>query len=120
MDIREALGSLHRQVEGAVLSVLVGSDGESIDLYCSESSLDAEWIGARFGIVVRDILGTLDRLNQGELRTIVLELEKGILIILPLRGLFSLMVFLEPQGNLGQALFHGRVVASALEKELVS
>ncbi len=120
MDIREVLASLHQKVEGAVASVLVGSDGETIDLYSEDTTLDAEWIGARYGIVIRDVLGTLKRLNQGELRTIVMELEKGTLVILPLRGLFSLMLFLQPQGNLGQALFHGRVVASALEKELVS
>ena len=120
MDIREVLASLHQKVEGAVASVLVGSDGETIDLYSEDTTLDAEWIGARYGIVIRDVLGTLKRLNQGELRTIVMELEKGTLVILPLRGLFSLMLFLQPQGNLGQALFHGRVVALALEKELVS
>jgi len=118
MEIKEALGSLVEKVEGGIASVLISSDGEAMECYSLDSSFDLEWIGARYGIVVRDILATVKRQDQGTVRSIVVELDRGILVVAPLKDLFFLLLLLQEEGNLGQALFQCRVFASQLEKEL--
>lgn len=118
MEIREALESLVKKVEGGTACVLISSDGEAIERYSGDSSLDLEWIGARYGVVVRDMLATVERQDQGTVRSMVVELDKAILVIAPIRDLFFLLLLIRPGGNLGQALFQCRISASGLEKEL--
>ena len=118
MEIKEALNSLVQKVEGGIASVVISMEGEAIDCYSKEPGFDVEWIGARYGLVVRDILSTVSRLNQGVVRSIVLELQKAILVVTPLKDLFFLVLLVHQDGNLGQALFQCRILAPALEEEL--
>lgn len=118
MEIKEALGSLVKRVGGGIASVLISSEGEIIEFYSDDKSHDLEWIGARYGVVVRDILSTVKRLDQGVVRSIVVELDRGSLVVTPLGDLFFLILLIDQEGNLGQAAFHGRMAALALEKEL--
>jgi predicted regulator of Ras-like GTPase activity (Roadblock/LC7/MglB family) len=118
MEIKEELRSLIKMVEGGMAGILVSSDGESIEFISDRKEPDMEWIGARFGVVVRDILSAVKRLDQGMVRSMVVELDQGSLVVTPLRDLFFLMLLVRPEGNLGQALFQSKIAASALEKEL--
>jgi len=118
MEIKEALGSLVKKVEGGIASVLISSDGEAIECCCLDSSFDVEWIGARYGVMVRDILATVKRQDQGMVKNVVVELDKGILVVTPLSDLFFLLLLIQAEGNLGQALFQCRILASGLETEL--
>jgi predicted regulator of Ras-like GTPase activity (Roadblock/LC7/MglB family) len=118
MKIKEELRSLIKAVEGGMACILISSEGEAIEFSSDVKDPDVEWVGARFGVVVRDILSTVKRLNQGTVRSMVVELEKGSLVVTPLRDGFFLMFLLHPGGNLGQALFRCKIAASALEKEL--
>jgi len=118
MEIKEALDALVKKVDGGIASILISNDGEAIEWCSTDSSFDVEWIGARFGVVVRDILAAVKRQDQGVVRGIVVEFERGSLVVLPLRDLFFLLLLIQPEGNLGQALFQCRMSASRLEKEL--
>jgi predicted regulator of Ras-like GTPase activity (Roadblock/LC7/MglB family) len=118
MEIREALEFLVKKVEGGTAGLLISLDGETIERYSTDSSLDLEWIGARYGVVARDLLAAVERQDQGAVRSMVVELDKAILVIAPLRDLFFLLLLIRPGGNLGQALFQCRMSALGLEKEL--
>jgi predicted regulator of Ras-like GTPase activity (Roadblock/LC7/MglB family) len=118
MEIKEELRSLIKKVEGGLACILVSSDGEAIEFSSDMKDPDVEWVGARFGVVVRDILSAVKHLNQGIVRSMVVELAKGSLVVTPLRDDFFLMLLVHPEGNLGQALFHTKIAASALEREL--
>jgi predicted regulator of Ras-like GTPase activity (Roadblock/LC7/MglB family) len=118
MEIREELRALVKKVEGGMACILVSPDGEAIDLSTDIKGPDVEWVGARFGLVIRDVLSTVERLNQGTVRSVVVEMERGSLVVTPVRDLFFLMLLVKPEGNLGQALFQSKISAFALEKEL--
>ena len=119
MKIKEELRSLINTVEGGMACILVSSDGDAIEFSSDVKDPDVEWVGVRFGVVIRDILSAVKRLNQGTVRSMVVELEKGSLVVTPFRdGFFLLMFLVHPTGNLGQALFRCKIAASALEKEL--
>jgi predicted regulator of Ras-like GTPase activity (Roadblock/LC7/MglB family) len=120
MEIKQELRSLVKKVEGGLACILVSSDGEAIEFSSNMKDPDVKWVGARFGVVVRDILSAVKRLNQGIVRSMVVELEKGNLVVTPLREDFFLMLLVKPEGNLGQALFHCKIAASTLERELVT
>lgn len=120
MEIKETLEGLIDKVQGGIASVLISSDGEAIE-YCSrDKAFDIEWIGARYGLVFRDLSSTVERLGQGLIRSIVVELEKGNLVVNPIIDQFYLILFLHPEGNLGQGLHYSKMAAVAIERELAS
>ncbi|MDH7501065.1 MAG: hypothetical protein QHH30_11865 [candidate division NC10 bacterium] len=120
MEIKEALEALVKKVEGGIASILISEDGEAINWCSVDPSFDVEWIGARFGVVVRDLVAAVKRQDQGMVRGIVVEFERGGLVISPLGEFFFLLLLIQPDGNLGQALFHCRMSASRIEKELAA
>jgi predicted regulator of Ras-like GTPase activity (Roadblock/LC7/MglB family) len=118
MEIKAELHSLVKKVGGGIACILASPEGEAIEFCSDVEDADVEWVGARFGLVVRDTISAVNRLGQGIVRSIVMELEGASLVVTPVRDLFFLMLVLQPDGNLGQALFQSKISAFTLEREL--
>jgi predicted regulator of Ras-like GTPase activity (Roadblock/LC7/MglB family) len=118
MEITEALQKLVKEVEGGLASIIVTLDGESVGHYSLDPSLHIELIGARYGLVVRDALDTLEQREQEKIRVLVVEGVQTSLVMVPVGSEFFLLLLIQSRGNLGQAIFRSRILAFRLEREL--
>ena len=117
MELDRQLDQLIERVEGAILALLLDPEGVPVASAPPEPSLDPEALGARYGLLLRELLDVSMRL-LGEVRTILLDLEKATLVTLPLKEGYALLLALEPDGNVGRGIFEAKKAAFFLEKEL--
>ncbi|MFN3477372.1 MAG: roadblock/LC7 domain-containing protein [Candidatus Methylomirabilales bacterium] len=117
MELDRHLDQLIEKVEGALLALLLDPQGIPVASAPSKPFLDPEALGARYGLLLRELLDVSTRL-LGEVRTILFDLEKATLIALPLKDGYTLLLLLQPDGNIGRGIFEAKKAAFALEKKL--
>lgn len=118
MDFKHELKILVERVEGARGAILVDSDGERIDSYAQEGGLDLEWLGARYGITIKNTLKAVQMLGEGEVQEFILEQDGGKLLIAPIYEGFFVLLAMAPEGNLGQGRFELKKAAFHLDRDL--
>lgn len=116
-ELSQPLDQLIAKVEGALLALLLDPQGVPVASAPLRPFLDPEALGARYGLLLRELLDVSTRL-LGEVRTILFDLEKATLVALPLKDGYTLLLFLQPDGNVGRGIFEAKKAAFALEKEL--
>lgn len=116
-ELSQPLDQLIEKVEGALLALLLDPQGIPVASAPPKPFLDPEALGARYGLLLRELLDLSTRL-LGEIRTILLDLEKATLIALPLKDGYTFLLALTPDGNVGRGIFEAKKAAFALEKEL--
>lgn len=118
MDFKEELKILVERIEGAQGAVLVDSSGERVDSYARQGEQDLEWLGARYGIPLRDTIKITKELDEGEIQELILDQNKGLLLIAPLYEGFFVLLIMTPSGNLGQGRFELKKAAFHLDRDL--
>ncbi|MBI3988198.1 MAG: roadblock/LC7 domain-containing protein [candidate division NC10 bacterium] len=118
MDFRQYLASVVEKVEGAVMTILFDPDGMVVALFPETSPFDAEGLAARYAFLFRELILASTRAGQGEIRTILMELENASVVALPLKEGYVLSLILKPGGNVGRGIFEVKKAAFFLEKGL--
>ncbi len=118
MDFEAALRSLLERTAGVRGCVLLDRDGILLASALAGPDVSGEDLGARCGLLLRELATVTPRLGGGPLRATILDAERGSIVLLPLRGNYGLALFLGREGNLGQALFEARKVGFALNAAL--
>ena len=102
---------------GALAALLLDQGGAPIarshgDLSALEAAAD------RLQALLRRLMESAERLEQGPLGEVLLEAERRNLALLPLRRGCSLLLLLRSTASAGQALFEARRAAAALNRVL--
>lgn len=118
MDFEAALRSLLERTAGVRGCVLLDGDGILLASALAGPDVSGDELGARCGLLLRELATVIPRLGGGPLRATILDAERGSIVLLPLRGNYGLALFLGREGNLGQALFEARKVGFALNAAL--
>lgn len=118
MDFEVALRSLLERTVGVRGCVLLDGDGILLASALAAPDVNGEDLGARCGLLLRELATVIPRLGSGPLRVTILDAERGSVVLVPLRGNYGLALLLDRDGNLGQALFEARKVGFALDAAL--
>lgn len=118
MDFEAALRSLLERTAGVRGCVLLDGDGILLASALAGPDVSGEDLGARCGLLLRELAAVTPHLGGGPLRATILDAERGSIVLLPLLGNYGLALFLGREGNLGQALFEARKVGFALNAAL--
>jgi hypothetical protein len=104
--IRE-LVAVVRQRDGVDAAVVLGRDGVLIDA-AAVPPMDVERVAAFVPAVVRFAQELSDATGQGQLRTVLLEHDAGIALVLALSDDALLLVVAQPTASLGGLLYELR------------
>jgi len=118
MDFDAALRTLLERTAGVRGCVLLDPDGILLASALAGPDVNGEDLGARCGLLLRELAAVTPQLGGGLLRMTLLDAERGSVVLVPLRGNYGLALLLERDGNLGQALFEARKVGFALNAAL--
>ena len=118
MDFEAALRTLLARSPGVRGCALLDRDGILLASAVTTAEVSGEDLGAGCGLLLREIATVTPRLGGGALRATILDAERGSLVLIPLQSNCGLVLLLEPDGNLGQALFEARKVGFTLNTAL--
>lgn len=105
-------------VEGAIGIIFADADGEAIDHYSRIPDDDMKLLGAYKSIIIKNIQETSDRLDLGSIREIVIFLDEAVLILSPVAEGYFLLLFMQPESNLGKAIMRLKDVIKKVREEL--
>lgn len=118
MDFETALHTLLARTAGVRGCAVLDQDGILLAAATAGPEVSGEDLGARCGLLLRELAAVTPRLGGGTLRATILDAERGSLVLIPLQEGCGLVLLLEPDGNLGQALFEARKVGFTLNAAL--
>ena len=118
MSFQKILQPLIKDVEGAIAVIFVDADGEAIDHYSRIPEYDIRLLGAYKSIIIKNIQETSDRLELGSIREIVIFLDEAVLILSPVSEGYFLLLFMQPESNLGKGIIMLKDVIKMVREEL--
>lgn len=117
MSFIKTLRETVERVDGAVASVIIGSDGITVEGYSSEPSINAEQLGAELSALIREMTMTSDSLGLGIAGEFSVAYEKYFLIVRRITDEYYITLVIKPQGNPGKGRFVLKNAVSKIEKE---
>lgn len=101
--IETILKNLIASVKGAQAAIFMDGDGESI-IQTGEAVIDMKLLGAWKEIHLDHIRDITERIGLGRVRAVLFSLEEGNVLIAPVRGEYSLMLFMSSFSDIQDAL----------------
>ncbi|MEK6679934.1 MAG: roadblock/LC7 domain-containing protein [Nitrospirota bacterium] len=118
MSFQAILQPLIKDVEGAIGIIFVDADGEAVDHYSRIPEYDMKLLGAYKSIIIKNIQETSDRLELGGIREIVIFLDEAVLILSPVAEGYFLLLFMQPESNLGKGIMKLKDAIKKVREEL--
>lgn len=118
MSFQNLLQPIIRDVEGTIGVIFADADGEAIDHYSRIPEYDMKLLGAYKSIIIKNIQETSDRLELGSIREIVIFLDEAVLILSPVAEGYFLLLFMQPESNLGKAIMRLKDLIKKVREEL--
>lgn len=116
---KEKLQSILERTEGSVGALIMGTDGLAVEkiLLDAGHDLNLDVAAAEFTSLVRWTNRTANDVGLGELRELVISLERVNVVMRLISDEYFLIIALEPNGNLGRARFELRKAELELAKD---
>ena len=94
------------RVPGAQAAVFADWEGEAVDAFseAAESLTEIRLIGAHWGVIYQQARATCEKLRLGDVGLVLLEFSRGTVIVRRITADYFVVVALESEGSLGQAL----------------
>jgi predicted regulator of Ras-like GTPase activity (Roadblock/LC7/MglB family) len=116
---KEALKAIVEKTDGAIGALIMGADGLEVEKFFSDAGRDAnlDVTAAEFTSQVRSATRSGSDLALGNLRELVVSLEKVTLVIRMLSRDYFVVLAIKPDGNLGRGRYELRKAELLLAKE---
>lgn len=118
MPFKKLLGELVSQVPGALGAVLVDWEGEAVDQSGHLDEYELKVIGAHKGVILQNLREVVGRLEEDQVREIVVTTEKVRTLVMPVTLEYFLVLAVRRDDALGRALFEARRCIALLEREI--
>jgi predicted regulator of Ras-like GTPase activity (Roadblock/LC7/MglB family) len=118
MTFKTLLGELVFKVPGALGAVLADWEGEAVDQSGQLADYELKVIGAHKGVILQNLREVVGRLEDDQVREIVVTTEKVQTVIMPVTPDYFLVLTLNRDDVLGRALFEARRCVALLKKEI--
>ena len=117
MSFTEVLKETVARVDGAVASMIIGSDGIPVEEYVSESVVDLTGLGAEASAMIRDIGNAAENLGLGEAREFSIISDTCGIIMRKINSEYYLALVIKPDGNYGKGRFVLKTAIPKIEDE---
>ncbi len=117
MDFLEVLKETVNQVNGAVSSMIIGSDGIPVQEYASERLIDLTGLGAEASAMIRDISVAAENLGLGEPKEFSIISDKCGIIMRKIKDGYYMALVIKPEGNYGKGRFILKSAVPKIESE---
>ena len=116
---KEALQSIVEKTDGSLGALIMGADGLSVEKFFTDAGAEAnlDVAAAEFTSLVRNAQRTGSDSGLGNLRELVVSLDKSTIVIRLLGNDYFIVLALRPDGNLGRSRFELRKAELELAKE---
>ncbi len=118
MSFQKILQPLVYDIENAIGAIFVDGDGEAVDHCSKNADYDIKLLGAYKGIIMNNMREVAKRLEFGEVKEMMVSLDKAELILSPVGEGYFLLLFLQPQSNIGKGMIRLRDAIKEIRKEL--
>ncbi|MCL5022509.1 MAG: hypothetical protein M1497_03920 [Nitrospirae bacterium] len=117
MSFSEILKDAVERVEGAVSSMILGSDGIPVEEYAVEKLLSLEDLGAEASTMIRDVNIAAKDLGLGTAREFSIISDKCGIILRQINSSYYLALVIRPGGNYGKGRFVLKTTVPKIENE---
>lgn len=118
MSFQKILQLLAYDIENAIGAIFVDGDGEAVEHCSRDSDYDIRLLGAYKGIIMNNMREIAKRLEFGEVKEMLISFDKAELILSPVAEGYFLLLFLQPQSNIGKGIIRLRNAIKEIRKEL--
>lgn len=118
MPFKSLLTELVHNVPGALGAILADWEGEAVGQSGHMDDYELKVTAAHKGVILENLRKVVARLENDELREIVVTTEKVQTLVLPVTQDYFLVLTLKRKDALGRALFEARRCAASLKKEI--
>ena len=116
---KEMLETIIERTDGSLGVLIMGTDGIAVEKVLAEAGNDAnlDVAAAEFTSLVRGAQRAGSDTGLGDLRELVVAMEKAIVIMRMLTRDYFVVLAISPEGNLGRGRFELRKAELKLSKE---
>lgn len=118
MPFRSLLTELVQNVPGALGAILADWEGEAVDQSGHMDDYELKVTGAHKGVILQNLRKVVSRLENDELREVVVTTERVQTLVLPVTQDYFLVLTTKRENALGRALFEARRCVTRLKKEI--
>lgn len=118
MPFKRLLSELVRNVPGASGAILADWEGEAVDQVARMDDYELKVVGAHQGVILYQLKETLERMEENEVRELVITTASNQTVVLPITADYFLVLILDKGDVLGRALFEARRCVSRLKSEI--
>ncbi|HEY0319415.1 MAG TPA: roadblock/LC7 domain-containing protein [Pyrinomonadaceae bacterium] len=118
---REPLKSIIERADGSIGAFIMGTDGIAVEKVLTDEARDTnlDIAAAEFTSLVRNAQRTGGDTGLGDLRELVVVLEKAVVIIRLFSREYFVVLAMKPDGNLGRGRFEMRKAELELAREFI-
>ena len=118
---KEPLRAIIERAEGSIGAFIMGTDGIAVEKVLTDEALEAnlDVAAAEFTSLVRNAQRTGADTGLGNLRELVVALEKAVVIIRLFSREYFIVLAMRPDGNLGRGRFEMRKAELELAREFI-
>jgi predicted regulator of Ras-like GTPase activity (Roadblock/LC7/MglB family) len=117
MSFSEVLKEAVEKVDGAVSSMIISTDGISVQEYTSEKLVDLTGLSAEASAMIKDITTAADNLGLGEAKEFSIISDKCGIIMRKINQEYYLALVIRPDGNYGKGRYVLKTSIPKLEGE---
>lgn len=117
MSFLEILKDTVDHVDGAVSSMIIGTDGISVQEYASEKLVDLTDLSAEASQMIKDINLAAENLGLGEAKEFSIISDRCGIIMRKINSEYYLALVIKPEGNYGKGRFILRTAIPKLVAE---
>ncbi len=117
MGFSEILKESVEKVDGAVSSMVLGSDGILVEEYAVEKLMSLEDLGAEISAMIKDINLAAKDLGLGTAREFSIISDSCGIILRRINADYYMALIIKPEGNYGKGRFVLKTAAPKLEGE---
>ena len=117
MSFSGVLKEIVEKVDGAVSSLIIGSDGIPVEEYATEKLLNLEDLGAESSGMIREVNLAAENLGLGDAQEFSIISDRCGIIMRRINSEYYLALIITPDGNFGKARFVLRTTIPRIEGE---
>ncbi len=117
MSFSDILKDAVERVDGAVSSMILGSDGILVEEYAIEKLMNLEDLGAEASAMIKDINLAAKDLGLGAAREFSIISDKCGIILRQINTAYYMALVIRPDGNYGKGRFVLKTTVPKLEGE---
>jgi len=118
MPFKSALTELVKNVSGALGAILADWEGEAVEQVGDMDDYELKVLGAHKGVILQNLRGVVRRLEEDDLRELVITTEKLHTVVVPVTHDYFVVLAIARDGLLGKALFEARRCVLKLYDEI--